>query len=1327
MERWLNILSQEIVQRIGWALIHFIWQGILVTFLLAIVLRLMRKSSASLRYIISLSALMIMIAMPVITFELIGKEKILSEIKIGRTHRFAPTTTETVQVEMPMIKTVPSARVEISFKDKFVKIIEAILAQIVCLWLVGVILLSVWNLGGWRQLQRLRRRMVTQVSDEIKQKLEQLSQVLGIKRAVDIFQSALVNVPTVIGHFKPVILLPVSALTGLTAEQIEAILAHELAHIKRCDYLVNILQTVVEILGFYHPAVWWVSNKIRYERENCCDDIAVNISGNKICYAEALATMEEIRFGQGRLAIAAAGGNLFERIKRLLGEKNTSNEKAGWLPSVIVISILALIPAIMLLSSCDKEKNEPTEMNAKINQIDIDTATRADVIKVFGEPEKYMWREQQVIDKDNLPEQYIMVYPNNFYVWMVKDQIIEFRFEGPSDYVYSNELVVGSSIEKTFSVLGQPSEIVEGRPNEFKDHVFYKDINGRKGHCYYARPEKNIRIWFAYDKVHSIYLTRSNFSASGSKKLKENELPEGSIIDANGYIVDKLDYPFVNDPQVLGIWQSVDYVREIEKFQPGKQQSALGLFLKELIFKNDGRLIHKNDNEPNGFPEKWTKGLVLYDNDQKTASKYIIKEIGDSQYMFFEWKSGDYTFRHQKPSYYVLKKIEENQANTDYSSVTVKEGIGFDDVIVGDPKCTKELLISKFGQPEDAGKYKEQWLNYRNKYGFDFWLNQDGLLTEIRFNPGFKGRLQSGISMQSKMEDVFRVYGKPVAEENIEKSQMRADNQTLFLISSEKPQNSYIWYKQNWVRFWFVGEKINQIITFPKPQTMTTSEPNEQYKTFIKGSSSKVEPEIDITAIILFADLDFFEKHPEFNIDKDKTKIIDERQHIKILKSNVKTLSTPKVKVIDGEDAHISLLKARQYISGYKEPNGTSEKPVPVIQEVVDGIKLEVKPEFVNDKKNIKLTADFKYSKTDFQNKLYKEKYEFQIPEPKVISLASTVTINLQQTVLLGGEEIETENGKKILLVLLNATRPDSSVIPAEPTVMQVYEVNNSVADFLNNPGAEAGKDDLPSSWFKACIPAEGLKMYRDTENVHSGKYSFAIANTHKYDQTVSNNWAQNIQNVPVGNLIKVSAYTKTENADSVNVCIQCWGLGDSEKMLAFTSTNILRGNNNWVLLESPPVLVPVGTVKITVRAVLTGTGNVWFDDINVNTINTSDENKKSASFGSNAANFSQQLEEPVTVHVDKSPDGDRLTIQYAVIAICNAAKVPYNWDKSAELAEPQRTNYINPVNIENKVASQAIADLIGPVGLLYGVDANGIYLYNREIQTKKRKSDYEN
>ncbi|MCE5340297.1 MAG: M48 family metalloprotease [Planctomycetaceae bacterium] len=838
MQTLQNILSQEMVQKLGWTLVHFIWQGAVIALLCAIVLRLMRKVSSNLRYTVAFIALAIMVAVPMVTIRMIhisvpGVNPVL--VKANNLQIIEPT--KTIKVDLPQDTNIkPAAPVKQSLKDRFTKTIETLLPQIVICWLIGVVVLSIWYLGGWTQLQRLRRQMTTPVSKEIKTKLNQLSKILGINKTIDVVQSVLVNVPTVIGHFKPVVLLPASTLTGLSGEQIEAILAHELAHIKRCDYLVNILQTVVEILGFYHPAVWWVSNKIRQERENCCDDVAVQITGDEVNYAQALATMEEIRFGRPELAVAASGGNLLERIKRLLGKDISNNEKAGWLPSAIVILLIAglLIPMMLTLSSCDTQRIIKSEMNAKINRIDIDTATKADVTEVFGEPEKYMWGDEkkktvEVLDKNNLPDRYIMFYPNDFRVFIANDHIIEFRFEGQSDYVFDGGLTVGSSIKKAFKVLGRPRKVVDGRKNEFTENTYFKNIDGRKGFGYYAVPKKNIRIWIGDDKVQAIYLTRSNyFENKPSRKLKDSELPEGSIIDANGYIVDKLDYPFVRDFYVIGTWKSVDYVREIENFKPDKQAWIWGeLFLKEMVFNKDGTLIAKNGNAPKGYREKWTKGLVLYNNDQKTASKYTIKEIAGSTYMFYEWKSGDYTIRHQKPSYYVLKKVEKN----DYSSVTIKEGVGFDDVIVGDAKCTREFLVSKFGKPDGDTKDTKTngwWLDYRSKYGIDFWLNSEGTLSEIRLNPGFTGSLESGISMNSTMQDVFRVYGKPIAEVNVVNAKRGADIQKLYITTSAEPQSSYIYYNQGTLLFWFKGDKINQFVTFPKMKEANSgSEPNE--------------------------------------------------------------------------------------------------------------------------------------------------------------------------------------------------------------------------------------------------------------------------------------------------------------------------------------------------------------------------------------------------------------------------------------------------------------------------------------------------------------------
>ena len=145
----------------------------------------------------------------------------------------------------------------------------------------------------------------------------------------------------VLGHFRPVILLPVGLLVGLPPGQVEAILLHELAHIRRYDYLVNVWQRLVEGLMFYHPLVWWISSVIRTERENCCDDMAVAITGDAHAYAAALAALEQTRCSGYEPAVAAGGGSLVKRIRRLLYPKGPYGAGTPLFAAVVVMAAAA--------------------------------------------------------------------------------------------------------------------------------------------------------------------------------------------------------------------------------------------------------------------------------------------------------------------------------------------------------------------------------------------------------------------------------------------------------------------------------------------------------------------------------------------------------------------------------------------------------------------------------------------------------------------------------------------------------------------------------------------------------------------------------------------------------------------------------------------------------------------------------------------------------------------------------------------------------------------------------------------------------------------------
>jgi beta-lactamase regulating signal transducer with metallopeptidase domain len=395
-----NILSQEIVQKLGWTLLHFVWQAAAMALLLAILLKVLRKSTANRRYIIACAALGLIVLLPIVTMQLVpvSAPRLPAGIEPAR----PPTVLATGQIgerspakmiefeEQGEPESLGPASIAL-WKQRAAELLEPALPYIVSGWLLGVFGLSVWHLGGWAQLQRLRKKMVKRVGVSLDSKLNQLAERLGVQRAVELVESALVQIPTVVGWLRPVILLPASALTGLSSEQLEAILAHELAHIRRHDYLVNMLQTVVEIFGFYHPAVWWVSHKIRVERENCCDDLAVSISGDRIRYARALTSMEEIRAGRNELAVAATGGNLFGRIRRLVGKDANDGSRASWIPSVITILLIAIVAiptTVALTAKSDSLQAEPgtdvlledkkAESASKLKRIGLAVAMYAD-------------------------------------------------------------------------------------------------------------------------------------------------------------------------------------------------------------------------------------------------------------------------------------------------------------------------------------------------------------------------------------------------------------------------------------------------------------------------------------------------------------------------------------------------------------------------------------------------------------------------------------------------------------------------------------------------------------------------------------------------------------------------------------------------------------------------------------------------------------------------------------------------------------------------------------------------------------------------------------
>ncbi|HEX9011747.1 MAG TPA: M56 family metallopeptidase, partial [Holophagaceae bacterium] len=304
MNTLLQLVREPWAQALGWSLLHFLWQGALLGALTWGLLALLRGASARTRYALACAALLLMVAAPVLTF----------------LHLRAQPTAAGGDVVRLLVEEGSPAPASLGLRARMA--LAPALPWLLATWALGVAILSLRFLGGWARVQHLRRRGAAPVAAEWHLILSRLCRELKLTRAVRLLQSTAVEVPTVLGWLRPVILLPACALTGLAPLQLEAVLAHELAHIQRGDFAVNLLQTLVEVLLFYHPAVWWLSGRIRAERELCCDDVAATLCGDPRILARALAVLEELRLphphSPSNLALAANGGSLMHRIRHLL-------------------------------------------------------------------------------------------------------------------------------------------------------------------------------------------------------------------------------------------------------------------------------------------------------------------------------------------------------------------------------------------------------------------------------------------------------------------------------------------------------------------------------------------------------------------------------------------------------------------------------------------------------------------------------------------------------------------------------------------------------------------------------------------------------------------------------------------------------------------------------------------------------------------------------------------------------------------------------------------------------------------------------------------------
>jgi uncharacterized protein (TIGR03435 family) len=332
------------IELLGATLLHFLWQGVLIAAVYAAARRCARRPQV--RYLLACVALAAMAASPVATWA-------------------ALRTVSTEAIAMaPSFPILPVASAGAGFRGDlthfftagYQRVPSVWLSWVAAAWMAGVVIFWVRLLGGWIIAEQLRRRQVRPAPRHWQEAFDRLRARLRVSRPVELLVSGLVQAPAVVGLLRPVVLVPLSALAGLPAEQLEALLLHELAHIRRYDYLVNALQSMVEALLFYHPAVWWVSGHMRSEREMCCDDAAVAITGDALGFARALAEVGAAEHAH-QSAMASSGGSVVNRVARLLGVQRPAHRSHS-LGAVAAAAALVAITGVAVVGQTERPKFE---------------------------------------------------------------------------------------------------------------------------------------------------------------------------------------------------------------------------------------------------------------------------------------------------------------------------------------------------------------------------------------------------------------------------------------------------------------------------------------------------------------------------------------------------------------------------------------------------------------------------------------------------------------------------------------------------------------------------------------------------------------------------------------------------------------------------------------------------------------------------------------------------------------------------------------------------------------------------------------------------------
>ncbi len=409
-----SLLHAPTVELLGWTLLHFVWQGALVAAVLAGALSLLRSHSPRVRYAVSGAALLGLFALPIgtgvfLSGSVLSSASAPSPSMIVVENGAELTAASRASVAEPAAATAPSWRAWAAAR------VQPALPWVVLAWSFGVLVFAMRLGGGAWRVRRLRRTS-TAAPSEWQDRLQALADRMGVGPSVALRRSEQVEGPVLAGWWRPVILVPAGFLSGLPPAQVEALLLHELAHVRRHDVLVGRLQAVVETLLFFHPATWWISKQVRRAREACCDDLVVRAGSGRKTYAQALTALAERTVAGSTTAWtpAAADGSLLDRIQRLVAPPEAPSTAGRRLSMVVAAVLMVTVPAALAACASQQSTTAAESPQATV-QTEQDTKDLGE--KETPEPSEELpaaaEEEMVVVVRDDSTERSVVVGPDS--------------------------------------------------------------------------------------------------------------------------------------------------------------------------------------------------------------------------------------------------------------------------------------------------------------------------------------------------------------------------------------------------------------------------------------------------------------------------------------------------------------------------------------------------------------------------------------------------------------------------------------------------------------------------------------------------------------------------------------------------------------------------------------------------------------------------------------------------------------------------------------------------------------------------------------------------